>query len=680
MRRTPSIVLSVLLLAGAGIAVARQADAPREPAPTAGTAPPAADAAPDAAADPMPAAAMPDADAQAQARAAEDAAFGAWVDGLAAGLLAREHLAGLVVSVVRDDRVVLARGYGMASFDPPRPADADATMFRIGSISKTFTYTAVMQLVAEGRLSLDDAVNDRLPPGLALPDDGWPEPIRVRHLMTHTAGFEDSALGHLFQRDPARVLSPEQYLQRHRPRRVRPPGVVAVYSNYGIAALGAVVAHVSGLPFVDYVEQRLTGPLGMARATFREPLPAGDPRALDPALAADIATGYQRRGGAFEPAPFEYIAHGAAAGGMSATAADMARWMRMHLNAGVLDGVRVLPEPVALSMREVLFRNAPQAGGIAHGFLTAPLGPQETWGHGGATLYFHSGMLMLPARGIGVFASANTDNARGPVAEFTRLVLERVVAEAPAAAPARIANADLSRYAGVYRSNRRAYSTVEKLFLGLGADATVAAAADGSLRISAGGETTRWLPIAADVFQDAEGPARLQFLPGPDGLPDRYVSGYGIAVMERVSAPDTAALLLALCAAALLVAVGRVWRAFRKPRRGAAPRSGLPMPKALAMLAALAWIAFGAVFGGAVVSMLGEGSSVVFTYPSTLLRAALWLALVAALATALELVALPAVWRGGWRAWPKVRHTGAVLVFAAATAVLWRWHVVGWPG
>jgi hypothetical protein len=455
---------------------------------------------------------------------------------------------------------------------------------------------------------------------------------------------------------------------------------VAVYSNYGIATLGAVVAHVSGMPFIDYVEQRLTGPLGMARATFREPLAASDPRALDPALAADIATGYQRRAGAFEAGPFEFIAHGAAAGGMSATASDMARWMRMHLNAGVLDGVRVLPEPVALSMREVLFRNAPQAGGIAHGFLTHPLGAQETWGHGGATLYFHSGMLMLPARGIGVFASSNTDNARGPVAEFSRMVLERLLADAPPAAPAPLASVDVARYEGVYRSNRRAYSTVEKLFLGLGGDATVTAAADGSLRISAGGDTTRWLPVATGVFQEAEGPARLQFLAGPDGQPDRYVSGYGIAVMERVHVLDGAALLLSLCGIALLVALGRVWRSFRKPRRGADPRPGLLLPKMLALLAALAWIAFGAVFGTAAISMAGEGSAVVFTYPSTLLLAGLWLALAAAVATALELVALPAVWRGGWRAWPKVRHTVAVLLFAAAAAVLWRWHVVGWPG
>jgi len=656
MHRKSSLVLCLLLLGATAGATARQAEPAPVPASGA-TAPSDTDAAP-------------------------DGAFAAYVDGLAAATLAREDLAGLVVSVVRDDRMLLARGYGMATFDPPRPVEPEATMFRIGSVAKTFTYTAAMQLVSEGRLALDDAVNDRLPPALAVPDDGWSEPIRIRHLLTHAAGFEDSALGHLFQRDASKVLAPEEYLLRHRPRRVRAPGTAAVYSNYGVALLGAVVAHVSGLPFVEYVELRITGPLDMRRATFREPLAAGDPRALDPALAAEIATGYRRRAGAFEPGPFEFISHGAAAGGMSATATDMARWMRMHLNAGVLDGVRVLPEAVALSMREVLFRNAPQAGGIAYGFLTQSFGPHQTWGHGGATLYFHSAMLMVPTQGIGVFVSSNTDNARGPVADFAHLVLQRLLVDdgdggAAIDAAMRVEPTALARYEGTYRSNRRSYSTVEKLLLGPSGDATVATADDGTLRISVRGETTRWLPVAPDVFQDAESPVRLQFLAGPDGAPDRYVAGPGIAVMERVRVVDGMPLLLALGAGTLLVALGRLLPALRRTKRRPDPRPGLRRAKMLARFTGLAWLAFVALFAYGALSMAGEGSTALFTYPSTALRAALWLALVAALATALEVLALPAVWRSAWRGWPKLRHTGAVLVFVAATALLWRWQVLG---
>jgi CubicO group peptidase (beta-lactamase class C family) len=671
MRRRCPIVLSALWLAAA-LPVAAQSPPPADaPAAIAAPASPALDpaAATDPGAVPTDPASMP-----------ADPGFEAYVDGLAAALLAREDLAGLVVSVVRDDRVLLAKGYGMARFEPARAADGDRTMFRIGSISKTFTYTAAMQLVAEGRLSLDDAVNDHLPPALALPDDGFAEPIRIRHLMTHTAGYEDSALGHLFVRDAAAVLAPEEYLVRHRPRRVRPPGVAAAYSNYSLAVLGAVIAHVSGLPFVDYVEQRLTGPLGMQRTTFREPMPAGDPRGLEAALAGDIAIGYQRSGGAFVPGPFEYIGQIAAAGGASATAADMARWMRMHLAYGALDGVRVLPEATSRAMREVLFRNGDRTPGIAHGFLTGPLGPYESWGHGGATLFFHSGMVMVPERNLGVFASSNTDLARGPVAEFARLVLERLLPEAAAPAQALATDAaTLARYEGSWRSIRRNYSTLEKLVLALGGDATVAAASDGSLRLTNGGDTTRYVPIGPDLFQEAEGPGRLQFLAGADGVPDRFVAGTGTAVSERIGVLDSIALLGGLLLLALWIAVVRVVRSFKREKRGHESRPGLFGVRALAVGAALGWIVFLVVLAFAASDMLGARSEVMFTFPTATLRIALWLALLAALLTVLELLALPAVWRSAWRGWPKLRYTAGVLVLAAGVALMWRWHLVDWP-
>lgn len=693
MRHGPSIVLSLALLASAMTAGAQQpvppADAPAPaPAPAAVTAAAVADETATTEGDPAATpATTPASEGLAEGEApvvrgsaAEDRTFEAYVDGLATALLAREDLAGLVVSVVRDDRVLLAKGYGMASFDPPRPADGETTLFRIGSVAKTFAYTAAMQLVAEGRLSLDDLVNDRLPPALALPDDGFAEPIRVRHLLTHTAGFEDSGLGHLFVRDPAAVPLPEDYLVRHRPRRVRAPGTVASYSNYGVAVLGAVIAHVSGMPFVDYVEQRLTGPLGMRRTTFRDPLPAGDPRGADAALAAGIATGYSRQDGAFVVGTHEYTGHIAAVGGASATASDMARWMRMHLNAGVLDGVRVLPEPVARSMREPSFRNGPRTPAIAHGFLTHPLGRYETWGHGGATLYFHTGMALVPERGIGVFVSSNTDIARAPVAEFVRRVLERLLPDALASArPVAVDPATLGRYAGTWRSNRRNYTSLEKLPIAFGSETTIRAGEDGTLRVSAGGETTRYVPVGTDLFQEAEGHARLEFLAGADGLPDRYVGGYGLAVVERVQRVDSIALLGLALLLALGVAAMRLAGAFRREKRGQPTRPGLPMVRGLALGSALAWIALVVVLGIATSGMVADRAAVMFDFPSPTLRLAVWLALLATILAALELLALVAVWRGGWRAWPKLRFTVGAVLLASTAVLLWRWNLVALP-
>lgn len=656
------------LLCAALLALPSSAQDTASPAATA-TAPSADAATPEAATPPPPV----------EAAEAESRAFEAFVDGTVGSLLARERYAGLTLSVVRGDRVLLAKGYGLAALDPQRPVDAERTLFRIGSISKTFTYVAAMQLVAAGRMTLDDPVNERLPPALAVPDDGFDEPIRLRHLLTHTAGFEDTVLGHLFVREASKVLSPEEYLVRHRPRRVRAPGTVAVYSNYSVALLGAVIAHVSGQPYIDYIEQQLTGPLGMAHATFREPLPAGDPRALDADRVAELAVGTTYVDGAFEARPFEFLGHGSPAGGMSASATAMARWMRMLLAGGTLDGVRVLPADTALALREVLFRNADGAPGVAHGFLTQTLGPHEAFGHGGATLYFHSGMLLVPALDLGVFVSCNSAESRSAVAELVLALVARLAPETrtPPVVQA-LDPASLARYAGTYRSNRRAYSTVEKAFLGLGNDIEVRAAADGSLRVTGGGETTRYLPVGPGVFQSDRGPSRMAFLGDALGVPDRFVSGHAVAVNERVGTLDRGDVLLLALVLAGVVAIARAVRAFRpRPKRPAHdPRPGLGAVKLLSGVSTLAWLA---ALGGLAVAFAGmgaEGSDVVFTYPSTTLRLALWLTVAAALATTAELFALPVVWRGGWRLWPRLRYTLAVAILAFAVALLCRWNLV----
>ena len=216
----------------------------------------------------------------------------AFVDGAVREAMRSDQIAGVSVAIVDHAGVVMARGYGAAAFEPYQKVDAD-TLFRVGSISKTPVWIAIMQLVEEGKLSLDDPINDRLPPSLRIPDEGFHKPILVRHLMTHTAGFEDSTEG-LFVHDPAKLLALDDYLVAHRVHRVREPGTLAVYSNYGAALAGALVAHIAGEPWQDYAERRILRPLGMATATYREPYP--DNVAMARGLpAADVAPRFSPR-------------------------------------------------------------------------------------------------------------------------------------------------------------------------------------------------------------------------------------------------------------------------------------------------------------------------------------------------------------------------------------------------
>jgi CubicO group peptidase (beta-lactamase class C family) len=174
--------------------------------------------------------------------------------------------------VVKDGEVLFARGYGKADIAKDEPVVADETLFPMASLSKLFTATAVMQLAEEGKLDLNEDVNVYLD-DVEVPDTYPGRPVTLRHLLTHTAGFEDRFTGSV-ARD-ASDLDLGEHLSKGMPARVRPPGEVMAYSNYGIALAGHVVEEASGVSFERYIEQNVLGPLGMESTTFAQPPPLG---------------------------------------------------------------------------------------------------------------------------------------------------------------------------------------------------------------------------------------------------------------------------------------------------------------------------------------------------------------------------------------------------------------------
>src|SRR5829696_7036836 len=153
----------------------------------------------------------------------------AFLDKLLGKEMEKHHIAGAAVSVVKDGELFFAKGYGDADVENHIPVDPERTNFRIGSIAKLFTWTAVMQLAEQGKLDLDADINTYL--DFRIPDT-YPQPITLKDLMTHTAGFEDLYYERL-AKDPNDLLPPREWLISHMPARVRPPGKVAAYSNYG---------------------------------------------------------------------------------------------------------------------------------------------------------------------------------------------------------------------------------------------------------------------------------------------------------------------------------------------------------------------------------------------------------------------------------------------------------------
>ena len=217
----------------------------------------------------------------------------AFVDGFMDAQMKSGPIAGAAVVVVKDGQVFFQKGYGYEDTEKRTPVDPAQTLFRPGSVSKLFTWTAIMQLVEQGKIDLDADVNTYLKDFKV--DATFPEPVKVRNIMTHTGGFEDGGVGYLFAGTAEDLLPLGEWLAAHQPARVRPPttdfsdGTNASYSNWATALGGHIVEVVSGQSFDDYIEQHIFQPLGMERSTFREPLP-------EP-LAPRMSGGYTLRSG-----------------------------------------------------------------------------------------------------------------------------------------------------------------------------------------------------------------------------------------------------------------------------------------------------------------------------------------------------------------------------------------------
>ena len=614
----------------------------------------------------------------------------AFVDGAVRQAMASDHIAGLTVSVVQDGQVVLKKGYGVSRLSPARPVDPDTTLFRLGSITKTFTWIAVMKEAEAGRIRLGAPVNLYLPQPLQVKDDGYKQPVLVRDLMTHSAGFEDRAFGQLIERDPRQVRPMDVYLRQERPRRVRAPGQLPSYSNYGAALAGAALAYVSTQPYQSLIEREVTGPLGMAHTTLREPYPARSdlPPPMPSALADAVSDGFRWTGAGYQARPFEYISQVAPAGSASSTAADMARYMLMQLNGGSLDGATVYGPTTAAAFRTPMLAGAPGVPSWDAGFLEVPLaGGFKGYGHDGATLSFRTDMLTVPDLRLGVFAAANTESATAFVDRLPGLIVAHFYA--PPAEQPRPGDPQLAErakaYAGQYLTTRRAYRGLEGFIDRLTGVVRVSVTRDGYLLTATGNGAGRWAPTSDPArFQAADGPLALVFAL-KDGRARRLFASSGAEAADRIGPlfrPGVLALTAALTALASVAAlVGLFTRDRREFRQTPVQDRGGLMQTGASVLWLLAIGGF-ALWG----ADARDQATLVYGWPGPFLMIASACALVASVLNLFTLVILPAIWRGGrrvdsWTDWRKLRFTATVLVFTAFSVLLGLWGALEpWSG
>jgi CubicO group peptidase (beta-lactamase class C family) len=591
-----------------------------------------------------------------------------FLDDLLARQLAEDHIPGATVAVVQDGQLLFANGYGYVNLDQRTPVVADHTLFRVGSVSKLFTWTAVVQLVEQGKLDLTADVNTYLA-GFQIPAT-YPAPITLAHLLTHTAGFEDRQLG--ITVSSADKLAPlGTYLADAMPARVFPPGTVTAYSNYGATLAGYIVERVAGQPFAQYIDQHIFAPLNMRHSTFAQQLP--------PDLAAQLAVSYDEYDGGYHPMPFEYF-QSAPAAGLSATATDIAQFMIAQLQDGRLGDARILQVAMAQDMLRQHFTNDPHVNGMAYGFVEMTLNGQRLLVHSGTTNdeLFRSLLVLLPAQHSGLFVSYSGAGGDGAKWALLQAFLDHY---APAGRPTALTppvgfaqRAD--QLTGNYQSTRMAVTTIEKIQALFEPAITVSAGADGYLTIAGlSQEPTQWVETESLVFQQVGGQETLAFRADAQGQVTYLFKGNlpinGFRKLAWYEAIPLHYGLLAACVGLFLSAL-LIWPiGWLVMRRKAAPR-----PRGAGLAHWLAWSisALNVLFLILFVVSLQD----LALFPTALTKLALGLALLAAALSVAAVAGTALAWRR--RYWSVVGRAHYTLVTLGAVAFIWflnYWNLLG---
>lgn len=515
-----------------------------------------------------------------------------------------------------------------------------------------------MQLVEQGKLDLDADVNSYLTQ-FQIPA-AYDAPITMKHLMSHTAGFEEKPLVGLFRLKEEELLSLAEFLKQSIPDRIRAPGKSISYSNYSTALAGLIVANLSGQKFEDYIDEHILEPLGMEFATFHEPLPE--------ALSSHMVKGYKSIGVRSVERDFEFVSNVGPAGALSASATSMAQFMMDHLDPE--SSVLLKPETMK-QMHGQLFTNDPRFTGNAHGFWEwGNHNPPIIW-HNGGTSVFMSWLFLVPGEDFGFFVSYNSPDGGAASGEIFQTVIDRYFPKT---------TSDLTKWeplegsveraalvAGTYRSHRRSYSMIDKIaatqpivFTDLG---------DGSISVG----STVLVEEEPFYFVDPYGLSKVLFETNEKGDVTSVLLRAGAA--DRVGpfeSVETHSIIIGLM---ILAALSSIWTSARHPvhtfGQGA---QGFAAQITILAVNGLA-LTFLAIFA---MMMMSEGIELLFGYPASLPALLTLPVLVTVLLLPLAWFCL-SVWRNGtWGLWRRLKFTANAGLAVLFILVLNYWNILGW--
>lgn len=602
----------------------------------------------------------------------------AFLDELLGKQMQEYHIAGAAVSVVKDGRLFFDKGYGYSDLQNHIPVNPEQTIFAVGSVGKVFTWTAVMQLVEQGKLDLDADVNTYL--DFRIPDT-YPQPITLKHLLTHTSGFENRLLESIVS-DPKDLVPAREWLVSHMSARVRPPGEYAGYANYNAMLAGYIVARVSGQRYDQYIQEHIFNPLGMAHSTVQSPMP--------PDLRAYASLGYNYANGVFQVHP-DFVAQPAVlpSGMHQASVTDMARFMIAHLQNGrysdaTIAAARILKETTAQKMHSTLFTPDPSLLGTTYGLFDFSDNGQRTLGYSGYLEYMNSLLLLLPDQNVGVFVSYNSMG--GGDVNLQHIGFQRAFFDhyypAPAVAPIQ-PPADFaqraSRFVGSYRQTMSSYTTADKIG-GLFGAAEISDTGDGALLFTIPQGKWRFVQVSPLHFRRADGQLGMVFREDDQGQITHMVTDLTPQfAFDKLNWYETPGFNLALFLGSALIFLSMIPVAairFIQNRRLSSDRE----PASRSARAAL-WI----IVGISVLNLVVAIYSFLWGYPvilfgfSTIYKIVLGLGVLSAVLTVGALVYTVLAWKNSY--WSIIARAYYTLVTVAAVAFVWflnYWNLLGW--
>jgi CubicO group peptidase (beta-lactamase class C family) len=483
------------------------------------------------------------------------------------GILLREGVPGAGIALIDGDQILWAGGVGVADRATGRPVTAD-TLFRVGSITKSFVALALVQLAEQGRIDLQAPVA-ALAPELAI-GNRWAavQPITVAHLLEHTAGFDDMHPNEMYAPLAAEAMPLAAVLARNPASRVARwrPGSRFSYANPGYTVAAYLIEKVTGRPYEEVVARALLAPLGMTGAALR----------WSPEVDARLARGYA---GGDAPVPYAALYH-RPAGNLMASPRELAALVQLALGRGRFRG-RAVISPAGMARIERSETAQLDAGGTSYGLGNFSDVSERVpiRGHDGGIDGFLSSYGYLPGQGTGFVLLVNSTRSLRAVIAIRHLLVEYLLQYETVPPPPRaeVPEAELARWAGTYHTaspRHQLMAFVERLAPGI--ELYVERGRLFARTVPASGEPIELIPLGGDRFRlpEASG-GQIQL--GRDREGRRIAVAHMQYLVEEPRARSLAfAVAPGICLAILMTGLVLPFSALRR-RVGPAPGYGWPL-------------------------------------------------------------------------------------------------------